>query len=79
MGSGDCFDAHIHIPYVFVVTPLFLHVDTDLVFVHIAGKSKHQTFPKISPSMVDLQSVQVIGGTAHPILIKVHGMYKYND
>ncbi|XP_022319684.2 ferric-chelate reductase 1-like [Crassostrea virginica] len=38
------------------------------------GKSKHQTFPKISPSMVDLQSVQVIGGTAQPILIKVHGL-----
>lgn len=40
----------------------------------INGKSMHSHIPKISPSMVDFQSAQVIGGTAIQLLIKVHGL-----
>lgn len=36
----------------------------------------HSHIPKISPSMVDFQSAQVIGGTAIQLLIKVHGKWQ---
>lgn len=38
------------------------------------GKNMHSHIPLISPSMVDFQSVQVIGGTAVHLLVKVHGL-----
>lgn len=46
-----------------------------LEWFHISGKSMHSHIPKISPSMVDFQSAQVIGGTAIQLLIKVHGKW----
>lgn len=57
---------------------LNLDVDSYLFFANGAlsgpDKRKHSTTPKISPSVVDFQSVQVIGGSAVQILIKVHGL-----
>ncbi|XP_061192064.1 ferric-chelate reductase 1-like [Saccostrea echinata] len=57
---------------------LDLDADSYLLFANgrLTGnvKSKHSTTPKISPNVVDLQSVQVIGGSAVQVLIKVHGL-----
>ncbi|XP_056019741.1 ferric-chelate reductase 1-like isoform X2 [Ostrea edulis] len=55
-----------------------LEADSYLFFANGAlngnDKRMHSKIPQISPSVVDFQSVQIIGGTAIEVMIKVHGL-----